>query len=377
MSAGHALIAPSGLARLIQCAGSLVMQAAYPEIGEAIDAAEGEASHWALAELLAGRTPVPGQQAPNKIFLTKEMIDGAEVCADDVIATAEQYGVPMDQVIVEVAVSVQRIHREHCWGTPDVRMWVPRMKLLIVWDYKFGRRFVPVFENPQLIAYTVGCIDQAGLHDQEVSVINRIVQPRSYHPSGTIREWRYNAAEVRGLVNIANMAAVNALGPDPVTRVGTECRDCTARNACPTLLRAAEDACEVSGKAQPMALPPEALGVELRYVNRALSILKARQSGLEEQALALLRRGERVPHFKVGHGGGRKVWKKPDAEVIAMGRLLNLDLAKAPDAITPNQAVKAGLPAALLDTFAEQLSGAAALVADDGADLRQVFSQSA
>ncbi|WP_287278674.1 DUF2800 domain-containing protein [Ralstonia sp.] len=372
--AAHSIAAPSALGRIAQCAASIKMQLPFPEQPDADSAqaaAEGTAAHWAMAEQMAGRLPMPGDRAANGIFLTEEMCEASDLIVEDVRQTIEPHGLKLSDCITEVPVSISRVH-PLCWGTPDIRVWLPG-KTLVVWDLKFGFRHVPVFENYQLIAYSVGCIEQAGLHDLEVQVVNRIVQPRSYHSGGSVREWRYRAADVRAHVNIMAMAVTEALGENPRAQVGPECRDCRARHACEALQRASYAAMDLAGSATPHELPPAALGVELRYATRALQLLEARKAGLEEQALALIRSGARVPHFSIENGAGRLAWAKPDAQVIALGQLLGKNLAKPPEAITPAQAESAGLPLAQLSGFVTRKPGAAKLVADDGSQARRVF----
>lgn len=374
----HSIAAPSALHQIRQCPGSIVMQMPFPEPADgdtAQAAAEGTAAHWAMAELMAGRPIKTGDRADNGVFLTPEMCEAADLIVDDVLKTITPFGLTLADCATEVPVDVKRIH-DQCWGTPDIRVWLPTQPrpTLVVWDLKFGMRFVPTFENEQLLAYTVGAIDQAGQHDLDVAVVNRIAQPRSYHRDGPVREWRYRAADARALVNILSMAVTEALGPNPRTNVGPACRDCRAAHACETLQRAGEAAMDKAGAAMPHVLSAAALGVELRNVTRQFKLLEARKSALEEQAKVLARMGQRVPHFRVENGEGRQTWRKPDAEVIQLGSMLNLNLAKPPAAITPKQAAALGFPDALAVTYVERKSGAATLVPDDGSEMRRIFS---
>lgn len=130
---------------------------------------------------------------------------------------------------------------------------------------------------------------------------------------------------------------------------------------------------QLAYQALPQVLTPNAVGVELRYAQAALKLLKARVDALEQQALATLRSGKDVPHFRVEHAEGRERWKKTDAEIIALGKMLGFDFAKPQEAITPRQAGLRGLPDVLRASFAERNAGAAELVPDDGSKARRVF----
>lgn len=367
----HAPIAPSALQQLVQCPGSLKLKQSAPAeqlLPDEQDAAEeGIAAHWALAEMFAGRSPLAGEAAPNGVRLTDEMLDAVEVGHAGALRFLGAVAPTVEQ-----PVRIPRIHPE-CWGTPDVRAWLSPTHLF-VGDYKHGFGVVEAFENWQLLAYAVGAISEAGAHDLDVTVTAAILQPRAQHRDGPVRVWRFRAAEVRAQVNVAAAAAAQALGPAPEVRVGASCRHCRARPVCPALMRAAGNAADLADQALPVVLTPAALGVELRHAQRALKLLQARADALEQQALATMRGGRDVPHFRVEHAAGRERWKKPDAEVVALGKMLGLDFAKPQEAVTPAQAAKRGLPDALRAAFAERQTGAATLVPDDGTQARKVFA---
>lgn len=353
------------------------MQRAYPESTNPDDlqaAAEGTAAHWAMAELIEGRLPMEGDRAPNGVVLNEEMIEGADMIAEDVRTTLEAAGLPMSAAIVEKPVTIKRIH-PLCWGTPDVRAWL-RPNKLVTWDFKFGHRYVPEFENLQGVGYTAGAIEESGKLDLTVDCEFRIVQPRSYGPGGPVRTWKFNGADIRGEVNRINAAVRDALeSPAPATRPGPACRDCRAARACEALQRASQSVMDYVGIAFPHDLSPQALGIELRYIERAFDLLKARKEALEEQGAALARTGIRIPHFTMQNGSGRTYWTKSAAEIIAMGELMNVKLAKAPEAITPAAAAKAGFSPELIAKFSQRTPGAAKLVLDDGSQARRIFSK--
>jgi hypothetical protein len=361
----HSILAPSSAARRIQCPGSTLLEAAYPEAETTPEAAEGEAAHWAAAEMLSGRLVDIGQIAPNGVVLTQEMVEGADLYYDDVVAELKPYGAAPHQGQIEQQIAIPRVHPQS-YGTPDYAIW-PRFGSLLVYDYKFGHRYVEVYENPQLIEYVAGLlhgITQQGYSDQLINVTVKIVQPRAYHRSGPIREWSFKASDIRPHINIASNSAHEALGPEPRQRVGPECRDCRARHACVTLQRAAMRDLDEAGREQPLDLSPAALGLELKMLRAGIARLQARASGLEEQALAQIKRGVSIPGWGVEHGAGRQRWKASPAEVLAVGQMFGLDPAKPVDAITPLQAVAKGLPAEMLTAMAETPRGAAALVRD-------------
>lgn len=369
---GHSVLAPSSMARIAQCPGSVSMQAAYPADGSSQAALDGEASHWAAAEMLAGRLVDVGQVAPNGVVLTREMVEGADLYYDDVALTLRALGRTPADGAIERPVPIPRIHAE-CFGTPDYAIQIG--DTVYVWDYKFGHRVVEVVRNLQLVAYALGLVGSAD--DHGIDVVCRIVQPRAPHRDGPVREWRFPAADLRGFENILVRAAAEALGPAPATRAGPECRDCSARHACPTLQAAAFDAVAHAGDSIPADVSPQALGTELRVLRRAAEMLRARLDGLEQQALSIIQAGKHVPGWAVVRGAGRRKWAVPDAVVIDMAAMLGVSVAKPVEALTPAQAVRAGLPEALVDGVSQRVPGAVSLDVDDGSKARSIFGRGA
>lgn len=379
MTTGHARLAPSSLARTIQCPGSVVLQEMHPETADSASAAEGTACHGVAQETIAGRPPAEGSLAPNGVPITEDMLEAVEDLIDTIESDLKPYGMTLADVAVESPVSIPEIHAE-CWGTPDYRAWVPAARtprgrpLLMVWDLKYGRRLVEAIDNPQLAAYASGCLSAAGADDLNVDVVLSIFQPRAYHRYGVTRWWKAAGSDLRAMINIANAAATEALGPNPRTRTGPECEYCTARHACETLQRVAYVGVDMAGSAQPLGLPPQALGLELRTLMTARDRLDARITGLEEQAAANERAGMATPGFKFERGLGRQVWAKPAGEVIALAAAFGKDVSGPLRALTPKQALKAGMDAALVAAMSIRPQGEAKLVIDDGMDARRVFS---
>jgi hypothetical protein len=340
----------------------------YPQLDDSPESAEGTAAHWAASELLSGRTVDVGLIAENGVMLTEEMIDAAIMYGDEV------QSVSTDDLHIEERVSIGTIHPD-CWGTPDCWTFITETRTLYLWDFKYGHRFVDVFENWQMIEYVAGILELLGINgltDQYINVQMTIVQPRCYVGGSPIRHWKLKAVDLRGYFNAARMFEAKALDDNALCTVSPECRDCSARHACPAAQRAAYDAMSVATKAIPFDLPPDALGCELNYIENALDMLKARFSGLEQQALALAKRGQMIPFYTAQPSLGRERWIKPEAEVIAMGQLMGVELSTN-KLVTPKQAIKAGMNAELVKQFTEVPRGETKLVRDDGTNARKIF----
>lgn len=375
----HSAIAPSALATTVPCPGSVQMQHKFPE-PDGVEAAEGQGAHWVVeVNVQSGRVVETGATAPNGVVVTGEMLDGAELVMLAISTILGPHGLGADSVAVELPVSIPRIHPQ-CWGTPDLRTWIPGLARPTLWigDYKFGHGIVEVYENYQLMAYASGAIDAAGLGDADVDVIATIIQPRAYHRDGPIRTWRFRGDEMRAHINHAMHSAHQALGRDPKVVPGVHCRYCTARHACPTLQEATHLVMDLAMRAEPVNMTIEQRAIEQAYLTRAQAMLAARISGNDEQLLAALKAGRQVPGWRIEHGSGRRRWKLPDAKVINIVKLMGgPDISKPAEAITPLQAQAKGMHPQLIGEYSEQSRGEAKLAKDDGSMARRVFGSNA
>jgi hypothetical protein len=357
----HARAALSSLAQTLECPGSLQLQELFPETEESEEARWGTACHWCMEQGLTPNAPAVnvGQLAPNGVVIDAEMLDTADVIIDDVIKTLGPHWA--DHVVIERPVAVPRIHPTDCWGTPDVRAWVPGFKLY-VWELKGGHEHVEVFENPQLVGQVAGICDEPhvkafGRSDQEIDVVMRVVQPRSYHRDGAIREWACKLSDLRGMINRLNMAVEVALEPNPPTKVGRHCLHCTARVPCEANQRAALGIADYMGGITPLNMPPHAVGIELQMLQHFQKILEARVSGLKLQAEVMLRAGQQVPFFGLLPVQGRAKWTKPASDVINLGNLMGVNLKKPDEPVTPNQAIKLGVDASVIKAYSQTPAG--------------------
>jgi len=375
----HAFLAPSSAARWVRCAFSPTLEAAYPEKEQSPKSLEGTAAHWAVQMLLQGAPVAIDTQAPNGVSVTEEMLEAAVMVQEDIVQTLGDGW--REKLVIEKRVDIKRVHESANWGTPDYRAWTTlgdgRLKLF-VWDFKYGHGIVEAFENWQLIDYTAGILGEAqinGLQDQNTVVDMRVIQPRAFHRDGPVRSWMVVASDLRSHINRLSMAADDAMSATPTASPHpVACENCQGRHACEALQRAAYFAADYGQQAGALDLTPHALGLELRALSRAHALLEARMTGLQAQAEALLRTGKLVPFWMIETKPGNLAWTKPVAEVLALGQMMGLDLAKPVDAITPAQAKKAGLPDALVNTYAARPTGSAKLKPDDGSKARLTFS---
>lgn len=370
----HAFLPPSGAGAWVHCGAWPHMNQRFPR-EPTDDTREGEAAHDCAALMLAGVPIGEGETiAATGYVVTADLLEGADLYVDEIDKRLARYNLNRSALVVERRVEIPRVNPAN-WGTPDTWFYAPEASTLEVLDFKFGFKTVEAFENWQLVDYAAGILSELvltrNIREHETRVVLTVVQPRSYHAGGSVRTWETSAVELRPYVQRLNAAALAALAPTQIAQVGDHCEHCSGRAACPTLQASAYNAADLAGASAVVELTPHAAALELRLLERASRRLEARVTGLRETVEAKLRRGEPVPFYRLAQTPGRQTWAKPPAEVLALGRVLGVDVAK-PGLLTPLQAITAGLPESVVTAFSTR-PRATKLVAETAADAAKVF----
>jgi len=362
----HAPLAPSSAHCWVHCAGWQSLHAAFPEPADTLPAMEGTAAHWVFEEMLAGRTVVVDMTAPNGVLITEEMLDGAELFVDTVRAAlgdAKPY--------VEYKLSMEKTIHPDNWGTPDVFGLLENGIRLL--DYKYGHLYVEEYENWQCIDYVAGIYESCGSrHRDDTPVEITIVQPRVFNRGSPVRTWKTTIGALKPYWEKMRAAAALAMCDEAPCVPDDYCRFCSGRHACEALQRVALMQIEQAYSSLPLVLPPKAASRELVAMQRAAEMLSARITGLEQYLLNQVRNGVQVPDFTVERAQGRQRWMRPAQEVIALGSLYGVNLGK-PNTITPKQAIKAGVPAAVVAQLSDEPLGEWRLVQIDSTKARKAF----
>lgn len=369
----HAVLAPSSAHQWVSCAGMLTLARNYPEDAEAPEAREGQAAHFVAAQMLdvIGIHAGEGDTVPPGITVTPEMLEGARLYRQAVVDATDGR---LDRVHVEERVLCSLIH-EACFGTPDAWHFNKEAGILDVWDFKFGFRYVEVYENWQMLCYVAGILGQLGIPD-EIRIRVHIIQPRSFHRDGPVRSWEFSSVTFAPYLEQLRKSAHEAMAAGARTRVGAWCRNCLAARGCEALAAASYDAVAVSGSSVPFDLSAAEVGSDLRTLQRAAAALSARITGLEQQAIEQIRLGQYVPYWQMGAKRTNLAWRLPDEEIIALGPLFGVDLARPPKPITPTQArEKLKVDEAVINSYAFRPSGELKLVPADISQARKVFSK--
>lgn len=364
----HSILPPSSAARRVACPGSRKLESLCPQ-EETQASREGTAAHWAAHKIFeTGFEPVLGEMTPNNEIVTQEMIDGAKLYVKDITFYTD-----MARSITqcEKRINITSIHND-CWGTPDFWAFDEITGILRIWDYKFGFGYVEVIDNWQLIEYAAGIIQHLNLL-QDIKIIFTIVQPRCFQDN-LIRRWEITASNLQPYFNILIDAEAKAIKEDAICYINKECKNCKARYSCETLQKnTAILIDDVNSQNNPINLSNAQLSFELQHLRRTAKILEARITGLEQQALHMIKLGESIPGFTAQQTYGRQKWNMDINKIIELGKLYNLNLAKPIEAITPKQAIFLGMNKKIINDISETLPGELKLVEIDTKKTRKIF----
>lgn len=323
-------ISPSTAHLWVMCSAAAGMRVKYPrEYFDGESAEEGTAAHEVLAAEVNGSPFKPGTETAKGHMVDQDMIDHARDCAEIVPRTGS--------VLVERKVNLSAIYPA-LEGTPDIAWYDEDDGTVTIVDYKYGHAPVEAEENWQLLCYCAGFLEHVP------SAFNLIVyQPRSYREE-PCKTWSVTYDQYVGhYLPLLQAAAREAEDGPAQARTGGQCGTCSGARACQALRDAALTAVDISRSGYERELEPEAAASELTLLRAAQSRLDARLKALEEQAVDLIRNGTPVPGYAVEPRYGRRSWRIPPESLFAAGDAFGIDLRKPPQAITPAQAIKAGL----------------------------------
>ena len=340
----HAKLSPSGAHRWMRCAGSVVLEAQYPDTGSAY-AAEGSVAH----DIATGVLTDPDYAIPvgeiveyegHKILVSREMQGYVEDYAEFVNKLAEG-----GSLLVENDVSIgQMTGEEGTTGRGDVIVVRPGAFELV--DLKYGMGVVvyasddlygdgaEMVINPQLGMYALGALHDLEYLDDFKTVSVHIYQPRVNHHdffTVTVAQLREFEVEVQKAAARANDAVWHAEMGATETELNAkgyfspgekQCKFCSAKANCMALRE--DIMLNVGGSVTSPATVEEfaqfvPIEVSAETGNNYLSIamekadlvemwLKATRAEVERRLLA----GQSVEGWKLVEGKmGNRAWINP------------------------------------------------------------------
>lgn len=318
----HALFSPSGSDRWLACPGSINLSKDLPPQPSSPYAEEGTKAHHVLelllGEYIAGRGPSSLAFSLKKKY-PKEMIEHALAFIEDVDARAGKLSEPT--VLSETKAELHFIDPD-MGGTADCAI-VEEFGRLVVIDYKYGAG-VPVDpeENTQLICYALGIAHRYDYNFDEVEIV--VNQPRAEHDRGPVRSWLIPMETLLGWKLVLSEGAKKARDPLAELASGDHCRWCPAKIKCPEVsTQAFKKAAIVFDQADAKSLAlPDAAAVPIEKMASVLDASKKIRGwieAVEEHAFDLLKRGVKIPGWKLVDKRSPRRWADPeDAENAAV-----------------------------------------------------------
>lgn len=376
--ADHAPLPPSSADMIWGCPGSVRMQGSQPEQEETEEAREGTAAHWVLSETLLDRPVTIGMIAPNGVPVNEEMIEAIEAIVTDIRDTLAGAS-PGSLLRVEQKVAAPKLVHKDFYGTPDAYLIDRQRATLHVWDFKYGHRFVEIFENWQLLGYAACIVESEGIADPiNWTYTFTIGQPRCYVrdvlDEGGVRPWLARGSIVMGKISNLSAACDIAMSPDAQCRTGPHCLDCLAAWDCEANQRAGGVSVDLIHSQQYSGMDAAAIGLELKVLDDAEDRVKARKNALTAKAQALAERGENIPWHGLKIGETRTLWDKTKVpEAANLVAMFGVPVSRGVALPTPAQCIKQGVDAAVITPYTTKANGAKKLVRIDDNHAAKVF----
>lgn len=321
----HALYSASSSSRWMHCYGSIQRAAGMPAGLASSYALDGEEAHELLEYALTGqyRSAYEAKIMSGIVWEhrhdTEEIrLESVQDALDHVQELIDAYA-PDLRVYLETRFIFPTNENDDCGGTSDVTIFVPDLDMMVIADYKHGSGVsVDVTDNSQLKFYAVGSrqeLRRQGMCNSGRTIYRlMILQPRSFHRDGAMREWTCNDDTLDTFVGEVNFAISKTKESIPLIVPGRWCRFCPAISACPEaeqqrMRSVLPTYVDMSGL-QSSGLPNP---VELS-VDRIAQILSMRDmvrewlDAVAAQALALARQGVAIPGKKVVLAQARSKW---------------------------------------------------------------------
>lgn len=367
----------------VNCAGSVLMQTlipAEPGSEESEGKKEGKAFHVVAANVLksfqdpaATMPKLIGTLAPNGVVVDEQMSQAVIDYVTCIMQYANEHGIPMSDIDIEKRIDTPILGDDR-YAIPDVSAFDPATGELLLCDGKYGRRYVDIFENWQLLIYGISKLYE--MPDQIKTIRMRVYQPRYYHTDGPCRDWVVSADEMHHYAMLI-IDAVERVNKASICTPGYWCyaSRCSAARGCTALASSCHNHIDYIDHVTPQSLSEADVTAEYLILKDAETRIKTRLQAMEQQCMSMIERGDRLPGLGVEQGYGHEAWRKdtPVEEVIMMGELMGVDIRKPTEILTPAKCREKGIDPDVIKGYSFRPKTKLKLVKDDGRKARMVF----
>lgn len=273
-------------------AGSLISSGNYtattpagePEVDRTASRREGECASWVAERLINepenDHNDFLDVKHNNGWIVDKEMIHHVRGYLEYVCG----FGEP---VIAEAPISLFGL----ITGRPDAAT-SSNGPVKHVFDLKYGHRLVEAHENWAMLCYGLATVS----YGQTLAL--HIYQPRAQHPEGIARVWTIQPAEQQAWADWLYGRARECFQA-PVGSPGPQCLRCPAAGSCAALAASGYAAYDTVRDSRTLNLSIEALGAELRFLELAEFMIKARKQAAETEMFARITRGQFIANWGI------------------------------------------------------------------------------
>jgi len=326
------------------CTASIELEEKYESFQKSDDQAFGIKCHNLAEECLIRKNHTP-----------LDNVTGAErdvvlPYVTDFIEKYKDFEGKKRNIAFEQKLRATRIHND-LMPIIDAHLYVPECKYLCIWEFKAGHKTVEVENNLQMICGFCAIEEKFDIiDDQNLTVEFRIVQPRSYHSDGPIRNAIYKASDFRGAINTLSMRA-NSDHRDQVT--GTHCYGCQAIMHCDAAIKNIYTMYETIQKLKTVDITNDQLAINYELLNHIKEKINYILPSTEVEMMERIKKGQLVKGYEITPSTGRIEWDCGVDKLKNLQNMLNVPLLKE-SPITPKQAIKAGVSEKIINKIASR-----------------------